>query len=232
MNVNTTNDIYQYLLNPLYNNNLTTNSTNNSDSNDSNTDITTDSIQLSKKALDTLSSTTSSIKYGQPYTNSINNFIAPNINLSDGIKSKLSSLVTAGTITQDQEDKIEDFIQQKNEERKSEMDTLKNMSASDRKSYLEQKKSEGKPDLLKDLVSANIISQDQANSIGSLTPTPPNKLSNMYKNNLNTTVKSTLDNLVNSNVITQDQEDTIINSIDENINKSNTETNSSQNQES
>lgn len=180
MNVNTTNDIYQYLLNPLYNNNLTTNSTNNTDSDDSNTDITTDSIQLSKTAVDTLNSTTSSIKYGQPYTNNINNFIAPNINLSDGIKSKLSSLVTAGTITQDQQDKIEDFIQQKNEERKSEMDKLKNMSTSDRKSYLEQKKSEGKPDLLKDLVSANIISQDQANSIGSLTPTPPNKLSNMY----------------------------------------------------
>lgn len=232
MNVNTTNDIYQYLLNPLYNNNLTTNSTNNTDSDDSNTDITTDSIQLSKTALDTLSSTTSSIKHGQPYTNNINNFIAPNINLSDGIKSKLSSLVTAGTITQDQEDKIEDFIQQKNEERKSEMDNLKNMSTSDRKSYLEQKKSEGKPDLLKDLVSANIISKDQANSIGSLTPTPPNRLSNMYKNNLNTTVKSTLDNLVSSKVITQDQEDTIISSIDQNINKSNTETNSSQNQES
>lgn len=230
MNVNTTNDIYQYLLNPLYNNNLTTNNTNNTDSDDSNTDITTDSIQLSKTAVDTLSSTTSSIKYGQPYTNNINNFITPNINLSDDIKSKLSSLVTAGTITQDQEDKIEDFIQQKNEERKSEMDTLKNMSASDRKSYLEQKKSEGKPDLLKDLVSANIISQDQANSIGNLTPTPPNKLSNMYKNNLNTTVKSTLDNLVSSKVITQDQEDTIISSIEQNIDKPTTETNLSQNQ--
>ncbi|NMM62013.1 hypothetical protein HBE96_04770 [Clostridium sp. P21] len=231
MNINTTNDIYQYLVNPLYNNSLTTDSIN-TNSDDSTTDITTDSIQLSKTALSTLNSTTSSIKYGQPYTNNANNFVASNINLTDSIKSKLSDLVTAGTITQDQEDQIENFIQQKNEDREAEMNALKTMSASDRKAYFEQKKSEGKPDLLKDLVSSNIITQDQASSIGTLTPTPPNKLSNMYKNNLNTTVKSTLDNLVSSKVITQDQEDTIINSIDQNINKSNTETNLSQNQES
>lgn len=226
MDINTSNDIYQYLINPLYSNNSTTTVNTTSDSDDSNTDLSNDSIQLSQSALNTLSSVLSSANYGQAYTNTSNNSIFSNINLSDDTKSKLTNAVSNGTITKDQEDQIQDYIQKKADSRKAEMEALKNVSGSERKAYFEQKRSEGKPNLLNDLVSANIISQDQANSIGSLDPSSPNKISNSYGSNFDKLLKSTLDNLVNSNTITGTQEDTIINSIEQNTNKTSTATNS------
>lgn len=91
-----------------------------------------------------------------------------------GLKTQLDKLVTAGTITQEQEDKITNYLKQKQDERKTEMDKIKAMSEADRKAYMEQKKAEKKSaektDVLKELVSQNIISQDQADAISKLFP--------------------------------------------------------------
>lgn len=90
----------------------------------------------------------------------------------NGFKTQLDKLVTAGTITQDEETKILKYMTDKQTERKAEMDKVKNMTAAERKTYLESKKTSKKTDFLSELVSKGIISQDKANAIKTAMPTP------------------------------------------------------------
>lgn len=94
--------------------------------------------------------------------------------LNNGFKTQLDSLVSSGTISQDQEDKIISYFKEKQTEMKAEMDKVKAMNEADRKAYMEQKRAEMKSgtkmEPFKDLVAQNIITQDQADAIKKLFP--------------------------------------------------------------
>jgi Tfp pilus assembly protein PilP len=115
------------------------------------------------------------------------------------MKSTLDSLVKAGTITQDQEDKITAYIKQKDDERKAGMDKVKNMTEDERKAYFEANKSKEKTDIFSDLASKSIITKAQADSIKKAMPTPKKRPE----------IKTQFDSLVKAGTITQDQEDKI-----------------------
>jgi len=88
------------------------------------------------------------------------------------MKTQLDTLVTAGTITQDEETKIVNYLAEKQTERKAEMDKVKDMNEADRKAYFESKKTTEKTDMFSKLVSAGIITQDKADAIKADMPAP------------------------------------------------------------
>ena len=90
----------------------------------------------------------------------------------EGMKTQFDKLVTAGTITQTDETNILKYFSDQQTARKAEMDKTKNMTPAERKTYFESKKTTGKPDFLKDLVTAGTISQDKADAIKAAMPTP------------------------------------------------------------
>lgn len=82
------------------------------------------------------------------------------------MKSKLDAIVKDGTITQDQEDKIMAYIAEKQEARKAEMDKVKNMTADERKAYMESNKDTvKKAGIGTELVDKGIITQDQLDAV-------------------------------------------------------------------
>jgi hypothetical protein len=119
------------------------------------------------------------------------------------MKAELDKLVTAGTITADEETKITDFMTQKATERKAEMDKVKAMTDTERKAYFEQNKGTAKPDLFKQLVDASIITQAKADAIKAALPTPKHDAKKADGTNF---MKTELDKLVTAGTITADEE--------------------------
>lgn len=126
---------------------------------------------------------------------------------SQNFKEKLDSLVKSGTITQDQEDKILSLIKQKEDERKAEMEKVKNMTKEQRKEYFKQNKIKAKSDIFKELVEKNVITQQQADTIKN---TIFDKNKDKRKDFKGENFKKFLDNQVKAGVITQDEENKII----------------------
>lgn len=129
--------------------------------------------------------------------------------MADNFKTKLDSLVTSGTITQEQEDKITSYIKQKEDEKKAEINRIKSMNAEDRKSYLESNKPQQKQDLIKDLVDQGILTQDQADKVKGTVKIAPQGRPDM-KRGFENSFKTQLDAQIKSGVITQDDEDKIL----------------------
>lgn len=164
------------------------------------------SVSVAAMAQSTSSGTGTSASTTQKAKNGFGSRKAPGVYASSKLtKAQLDSLVKAGTITQDQENKIEAYIKQKNEANKAERDKIKSMTEAERKAYFEANKGKQKTDLLTDLVSQNIISQTQADAIKKAIPVPKKKEDPQRKNNF----KTQLDSLVKAGTITQDQENKI-----------------------
>ncbi|NMM63347.1 hypothetical protein HBE96_11795 [Clostridium sp. P21] len=125
---------------------------------------------------------------------------------STSFKAQLDKLVTAGTITADEETKILDFQKQKSAERKAEMEKVKGMTADQRKAYFEANPKQ-KTDLFAELVSANIITQAQADAIKAALP---QKEAKHNENKSKQGFKAQLDKLVTAGTITADEETKII----------------------
>ncbi|MDX9873109.1 MAG: hypothetical protein RBT41_11915 [Clostridia bacterium] len=84
-------------------------------------------------------------------------------------ESFLKNLVEQGIITQEQADQWQVYNESKIAERKAELETIKNMSEEARKAYFEEKM-EQKADPMAELVTAGIITQEQADQIAALRP--------------------------------------------------------------
>lgn len=138
--------------------------------------------------------------------------------ICDGnIKAQLESLVESGTITKEQSDKISEFINQKNEERKAEMEKVNSMNAEERKAYFKSQNDAEKTDMLKELVDNKIINQEQADKLKASLSEKIGRgegIDYKIKNNCEN-LKTTLDTLVESGKITQAQEDKIISFMNE-----------------
>lgn len=74
------------------------------------------------------------------------------------------SFVEDGTISQEQADKIKEFMKSKMEEKKTKLDKIKDKIKEAKEAFLKQQLKD-KEDKLNELVTAGIISQEQANKI-------------------------------------------------------------------
>lgn len=141
------------------------------------------------------------------------------------IKSKLDALVKAGTITQVVEDKVVTYFNQKDTDRKAEMDKVKAMTEADRKTYFDSKvKAAGeRTDLFADIVKSGTITQVEADAIKAALPQSqrgPGMMGGRHENgqkfdgvksvDLQKDMKTKLDAIVKSGTITQATEDQVI----------------------
>lgn len=97
-------------------------------------------------------------------------------------KPNLQSFVEEKIITQEQANKIEEFLKKRAVEKHSELEKLKDLSKEEREKYFKENY-KSRPDIFGDLVSSKIITQDQANKIKeSISRRRENKLQNVLKN--------------------------------------------------
>jgi polyhydroxyalkanoate synthesis regulator phasin len=89
--------------------------------------------------------------------------------------SMFKSFVTDGTISQEQADKIDEYIKTKMEAKKAEFEQMKDKTKEEREAFFEQQKTE-KQDMLDEIVKANIITQDQLDKIKAKMPQFGNRL--------------------------------------------------------
>lgn len=128
-------------------------------------------------------------------------------NISKETKTKLDPLVKAGTITQSQEDKIISSIKTKFDEKTAQMNKVNSMTDAQKKAYFESQ-TKDKPDILKDLVSSNIITQAQADAVQKVIGMGAR--GDMKPQDRTTDMKTSLDSAVKAGTITQVQEDKIL----------------------
>lgn len=115
-------------------------------------------------------------------------------------------LVEQGIITQETADKLTSFMDEKDAERKTEMEKLQNMTEEERKAYLENKKSsetDTKSDFWSEAVDEGILTQEQVDSIKAY-------IEKQAETQRQQQQKEELDNLVSAGLITQEQEEKII----------------------
>jgi hypothetical protein len=120
---------------------------------------------------------------------------------ADNLKKELDPLVKDGTINEVQATQIVDYFKAKEAEWKVEKEKIKNMTEAQRKTYFEQKKSSGRPDVFKDLVEKNIVNQTQADAIKKVLP--------YHKKKMHVNFKEKLSSAVKNGTITQAQADKI-----------------------
>lgn len=124
---------------------------------------------------------------------------------AEGIKAKLDALVTSGTITSDQENKIVAFMQQKLDEKKAEMQKVEAMTDEEKNAYFEANKTKQRQDMFNELVAQGIIDQNQADAIEKAMPQTQVRI----KFDSSKGISAQLDNLVKAGTITQTEKDSV-----------------------
>lgn len=120
-------------------------------------------------------------------------------------KAALDKLVKDKTITQAQEDKIIEYINEKKEKRIIEKNKIKDMTEAERKEYL-SKKQRNNSVFLTELVDKGVITKTQAAAVKKVLPRRHEKKHFKSMEEIN----NDLNKLVESQTITKDQEDKII----------------------
>ncbi|MFZ5354170.1 MAG: hypothetical protein ACOZCL_15810 [Bacillota bacterium] len=85
------------------------------------------------------------------------------------LDEKLNVLVENGTIKEEQKNSIKSFLNQKQEEKKAEMDMLRSMTEEERKAYFEQNVPE-RVNIIDEMIASGIITKEQAWDIAKLLP--------------------------------------------------------------
>jgi len=81
----------------------------------------------------------------------------------------VTQLLAEGTLTQEQADQIQTYLEAKMDAERKQMQT---MTADERQDYFENNRTR-QPELTKELVTAGIITQEQADKLKAAMPTPP-----------------------------------------------------------
>ncbi|MCB2360977.1 hypothetical protein [Clostridium estertheticum] len=124
------------------------------------------------------------------------------------LDTKLAKLVTDGTITQDQSDKIKAAIATQEAANKVEKEKTKTMTEAERKAYIDSNKTTH-VNALKALVDAGTITQAQADKVGSFGAIGgPGKHGKDVKGGVK--LESILKLGVSSNIITQNESDKVL----------------------
>ncbi|MDP4117940.1 MAG: hypothetical protein Q8873_01975 [Bacillota bacterium] len=137
-----------------------------------------------------------------------------------GFKSNLSKLVTAGIITQEQSDKILQYLKDRQAEMKTEREKIASMTKEERKAYFEENKDSAKPgNMLEGLVTASIITQEQSDKISQYLKDRQTEMKAEREKSgvmngkqgkaYNAKPENTLAGLVTAGTITQEQSDKI-----------------------
>lgn len=130
--------------------------------------------------------------------------------IADRLKTRLEPLVNSGTITKNQQEQIINYMKEKSDQKRAEMEKIKLMTEAERKAYFESK-AKNRPDIINELVQQKIIDTSQKDAvqkdIGHMFP--GNKKDHRGK------MKNTFDSAVKSQVITKEQEDKILAYINE-----------------
>jgi gas vesicle protein len=118
------------------------------------------------------------------------------------LEDTITKLVEAGTITQDEATKWKAFNEERMEERKAEMDKVKEMTKEERKAYLEERKDnkEAGPrrDGMATLVEEGIFTQEKAEQVGE-------KMHEMRALEQEKRFEEKMNKLVEEGMITQDE---------------------------
>ncbi len=136
-------------------------------------------------------------------------FFAPGIGGAAGqadTDDLTKGLVTDGIISQETADKLSAFADEKNSERKAEMDKLKDMTEEERSAYMQNngpRASGAKDDFWAQAVDGNILTQEQADDIKAY-------LEDKAEAQRLQQQKDQLDSLLKQGLITQEQEDKIV----------------------
>lgn len=133
-------------------------------------------------------------------------------------KEQLDSYVDEGLITEDQEEAIIAYYKDEEEDRKAEMEKVKDMTEEERKAYFESKKSAKsedakpgeRPDRMKALVDAGILTQDEADAINEYEQEQMQEKMAEEQAKRDEEQKEKLDSLVDDGTITEDQADAIL----------------------
>lgn len=88
---------------------------------------------------------------------------------SESLQDTLKAEVSKGTISQEQLNKINEFMAKKREEREAEYERLKKMNEEERKAYIAQHP-KNKTDILTELVSSGIITKEQSDALSRVLP--------------------------------------------------------------
>ena len=138
-----------------------------------------------------------------------------------GINNDLAaSLVKEGIITQEVADKITAYMEEKNTERKAEMEKIKAMSEDERKAYFENQKSsttesiEKKADWLSEMLTSGVLTQEQVDSIKAYNEKQRQVMQEEQKTKRQEQITTGLDGLVSAGTITEDLKGTIIEYLD------------------
>ncbi|EGW39375.1 hypothetical protein [Desulfosporosinus sp. OT] len=130
-------------------------------------------------------------------------------------KDLAASLVKEGIITQEVADKITSYMEDKNAERKAEMEKIKAMSEDERKAYFESQKAsttekiEKKADWLSEMLASGILTQEQVDSITAYQQNEMKAQQEEQQAKRQEAEKSRMDSLVSAGIITQDTADAI-----------------------
>ncbi|WP_163195670.1 DUF1682 domain-containing protein [Clostridium thermarum] len=92
----------------------------------------------------------------------------------DILQEVLKNEVSKGTISQEQLDKINEFVKKKKEELKLEKEKIKAMSEAERKAYW-QANYKNRTDILTELVNSGIITEQQKEELSKVLPIHPHK---------------------------------------------------------
>lgn len=122
------------------------------------------------------------------------------------MEDTLKSLVSAGTITQEESDKILALSKEKAAARQAEMDKVKNMTDEERKAYFEAEKdknTDSKGDIFTQAVKGGIITQEKADAAKA-------KVKETRTAERKAEITKGLNELVTAGTITQEQSDKIV----------------------
>lgn len=91
--------------------------------------------------------------------------------MMEHITNNLKDLVSDGTISQEESDKILGFFEEKDARMKADFEKTKDMTPEERREYFDKNRPKDCPDMVKDLMNAAGLSEDQAKKVaGALRP--------------------------------------------------------------
>ncbi|MCF8012059.1 MAG: hypothetical protein K9L17_03710 [Clostridiales bacterium] len=124
--------------------------------------------------------------------------------IQEKLNENLNGLVSEGILTQEQADSIVEFMEQRAQERKGDLEEIKDMTREERQEFSKNNDfRKNGPNLLQELVDNGIISEDEAEAI-------KEKVVNDRHAKMQEKVNEKLNEFVSEGILTQEQVDSIV----------------------